>query len=153
MWKWNLREGSLRALLNTAAEPRLSPTLHLFPWGLLLLHPGVLLVHRHHGQRRHARHHAVHGPVPAVPCNSVTCHVSRVTCRVWARVTCGRRRVVRRVERVRHELLQRGLGADEAHLPVRALTCTQPTIIRGRSHITSAAITRQGQSECWQTLT
>ena len=80
MWKWNLREGSLRALLNTAAEPRLSPTLHLFPWGLLLLHPGVLLVHRHHGQRRHARHHAVHGPVPAVPCNSVTCHVSRVTC-------------------------------------------------------------------------
>ena len=26
-------------------------------------------------------------------------------------------------------------------------------IITGRSHITSAAITRQGNSECWQTLT
>ena len=57
-----------------------APTLHLFPWGLLLLHPGVLLVHRHHGQRGHARHHAVHGPVPAVPCNSVACHGSRVAC-------------------------------------------------------------------------
>ena len=64
------------------------------------------------------------GPCPPYPAT-----VSRVTGHVWARVTCGRGRVVRRVQRVRHELLQRGLGVDEAHLPVWPLTCAQETII------------------------
>ena len=44
---------------------------HLFPWRLLLLHPGILLMHRHHRQGGHPRHpHAVHGSMSAISCNN-----------------------------------------------------------------------------------
>ena len=127
LWFWNLREGLLRALLNTAAEPRLSPYL------------AFVSVRTSSPSSRGTARASTSWPAGTCPSPCCPwararrtlqqCRVSRVTCRVWARVTCGRGRVVRRVQRVRHELLQRGLGVDEAHLPVWPLTCTQETII------------------------